>query len=374
MQRQRAPYRTILLFAVSVAVAAGCSSRVPPEPQRCGRGLCPCTLPATGTGAGVVPSKAAAPAAPGSTPTVFAISKLYFGDTARDGTFSSDAWSSYGLNIDGKVTGAGATDACDPVPSSDCESSLDGNDGIDNSFGENVLPLVVTLLGSDATSIADDAIHQGGATTLIRLDGLGSADDYSLLPGSLYRAIPTAVAPKWDGSDLRDVDARTVVGGDRSQPTTLLPNAYMTGRVWVAGPASGPVYLDAQIVAGPPGGPALVPPLPIQRARIVMQVAPDGTSATGTLTGIARTDDVRSIATVVAETTAPRYCGAADVGSIVDLFAQASDIMIDGTNEPGQTCDGISIGLGFDAVAVQIGQVGSEPPPPQPCVDAGGGG
>jgi hypothetical protein len=58
---------------------------------------------------------------------------------------------------------------------------------------------------------------------------------------------------------------------------------------------------------------------------------------------------------------------------VVRADAQASDVMTDGTNEPGQTCDGISLGLGFDAVAVHLGQVWSEPPRPQPCVDAGGG-
>ena len=52
------------------------------------------------------------------------------GDTTRDGVTSPEAWKSYGLNIDGKVTGAGATDACTPVSGSPCDSSLDGNDGI----------------------------------------------------------------------------------------------------------------------------------------------------------------------------------------------------------------------------------------------------
>jgi hypothetical protein len=30
-------------------------------------------------------------------------------------------------------------------------------------------------------------------------------------------------------------------------------------------------------------------------------------------------------------------------------------VLVDGTNEPGQVCNAISFGIGFDAVAVQMG-------------------
>ena len=54
---------------------------------------------------------------------------------------------------------------------------------------------------------------------------------------------------------------------------------------------------------------------------------------------------------------------------------QASDILTDGTQDPTQTCDGISIGLGFDALPDQLGT--TAPPLPQavPCdIDAGDAG
>ena len=37
---------------------------------------------------------------------------------------------------------------------------------------------------------------------------------------------------------------------------------------------------------------------------------------------------------------------------------QASDIMQDGTQDPTKTCDGISIGIGFEARVVQLGAAG----------------
>jgi hypothetical protein len=49
-------------------------------------------------------------------------------------------------------------------------------------------------------------------------------------------------------------------------------------------------------------------------------------------------------------------------------IAQASDILQDGTQDPTLPCDGISIGLGFDAVLDQLGpMVAPKPPPPNPC-------
>jgi len=59
---------------------------------------------------------------------------------------------------------------------------------------------------------------------------------------------------------------------------------------------------------------------------------------------------------------------------IAELCWQASDILGDGGNVTGVLCDGISIGIGFNAALVaNPTQVGVDvPPPPDPCVhDAG---
>lgn len=41
--------------------------------------------------------------------------------------------------------------------------------------------------------------------------------------------------------------------------------------------------------------------------------------------------------------------------TIEDEIASSQDILVDGTNAPGAACDGISIGLGFEAVRVGMG-------------------
>jgi len=45
--------------------------------------------------------------------------------------------------------------------------------------------------------------------------------------------------------------------------------------------------------------------------------------------------------------------------------------MSDGTQDPTQTCDGISIGLGFDGALVQVGAAVAPTSPPNPCADGG---
>ena len=54
--------------------------------------------------------------------------------------------------------------------------------------------------------------------------------------------------------------------------------------------------------------------------------------------------------------------------SIVQNIISASDIMKDGTNGPGKTCDGISIAIGFDMEPVVFGDVAPDPEPePSAC-------
>lgn len=60
------------------------------------------------------------------------------------------------------------------------------------------------------------------------------------------------------------------------------------------------------------------------------------------------------------------------IENIFTQIAQTSDIMQDGTQDPTKTCDGISIGLGFEASVVQLGPMVPAVTMPDPCAgDAG---
>lgn len=63
-------------------------------------------------------------------------------------------------------------------------------------------------------------------------------------------------------------------------------------------------------------------------------------------------------------------CSGPTKDSVLQQIRATSDIMNDGTQDPDATCDGISVGLGFEAEAVQLGPaVDRQPPPVDPCAN-----
>lgn len=335
-------------------------------------GTCNDVKPATGSAAGVLPAEPEGAPAPASGTTLLAMSKVYYGDTDTSGLTSNDAWQRFGLNIDGKVTSTCATDVCTLVGGAAKDTQLDGDNGIDNSFGSNVLPIIEAFDSSLFSVGANQALAAGDATMLLQLDGTGADSSYTPLPGALYHAAPTTSTPHWDGTDVRDVDTASLVGGSISQPVAVVSGGYMNQRTWVGVPATGTAYLDMHLtIDGYP-----MPPVPIQHVQIVMQVAADGSSATqGTLAGIVRASDAGAWARrwmYAAGSTS--LCFATAAQAVVQQIEQASDIMADGSNGPGQQCDGISVGLGFEATAVKLGQartLPATPVPPPPVCDGG---
>src|SRR5262245_61357453 len=125
------------LVLLSATVAA-CSSSTETETKGTGGGgqSASARPPAPG------PQKAGDGPAAGS---VFAVKKLYLGDSDRDGTKNgTNGWRQYGFDLDGKQTTPSSTDVCKPASGGKPELVYnDGNNGIDNSFGEIILPIVL---------------------------------------------------------------------------------------------------------------------------------------------------------------------------------------------------------------------------------------
>ena len=270
------------------------------------------------------------------------------------------------------MTSACSTNTCTLVPGSSHQTQLDGDDGIDNSFGANLLPILLTF-NSMYSSYANAQIGGGGSTMLVKLDGLGSSASYSLLPGATYRAMPAMQIPRWNGTDVRNVDDVSLVGGDISKPIALMANGYLNDRVWVGGVASGTAYLDLQVTGGNGfNGSGFLPPIPLQHVQVAMQVVSGNLSATlGILSGVARIEDVVAWVALWAGSISTSLCSGSAFQSLATQMEQTSDIMADGSNAPGKQCDGISFGLGFDAVRVQLGKSEAEPPVVNPCEDGG---
>jgi len=169
---------------------------------------------------------------------------------------SGDRWRRLGLDLDGMDT-ASIGDAAECVAANG-NPPLDGIKGIDNAFGQFVLPTLVSLI----SCLEDDiALHQGlgRGTVLLRLrDWNGTPNDAEvdvsvlsavdgtslgdvaavewggpdgsnlMLPG----ATEEAPGPDWDGEDYFFVDPSSLVAGNIDRPEVWKTDAYISsGRV-----------------------------------------------------------------------------------------------------------------------------------------------
>lgn len=328
----------------------------------------------TGTGgggggtptAGVVPPPRPDGAGPGDgTGVIFGTTHIYIGTKTRDGQESADAWKEFGYDIDGQVTAQDFSGHCDPAGGAAPNNVFpDGNDGIDNAFGRVLLPIIKTAA---ATSVSDleaelnGAIAEGSFNIMVNLTDLGSGADYDPISG-LLQAGKEGVGNTWKAAPEFLEDPT-----DPLSASVKFPNSYLTENVWVSGD-QGTVELNIAIAG-------FELSLNIESAVITMELdGAHGGATKGVISGVLDTealiDQLRSVLGAVD----PSFCEGTAVEGILNQIRQASDIMKDGSQQTGVECNGISIGLGFDATAVTIDGVGTpaeEVPPP--CSEGGGG-
>jgi hypothetical protein len=99
--------------------------------------------------------------------------------------------------------------------------------------------------------------------------------------------------------------------------------------------------------------------LMLQAAEVTMTLSADRKSATGgMLGGVVNTAALVTEMKKVVYALQPSLCSSAVLTNLITAVQQASDILTDGTQDPTKTCDGISIGLGFEMVDATRGGVG----------------
>jgi hypothetical protein len=308
----------------------------------------------------------------GTASATFAISKLFLGDTDWDGTpDKTNGWKQYGYDLDGKVSTAMSSDLCKPaMGASKANVYPDGTDGIDNSFGKNILQIILGL-SSDASSKINASIASGSFTVMLDMGKLGSSASYNPIFTNLYAGGNLMANPKFDGTDqwpvisslLNDPDAGVSAGSQVN-----FPMAYVTNNVWVSG-SKGNVVLALSISGFT---------LSLTIANAVISLDLDATHKHGTkgiIAGVLNTKQLTDQLRQVAGSFDPALCSGLTIDSVITQIVQASDILSDGSQDPTKTCDGISIGLGFNAELVQLGPVVPPPAPKaNPCMDGGTGG
>ena len=289
-----------------------------------------------------------------------AFSRVFAGDSDRNLITNANAWAQYGDDIDGKTTFASSTDVCQRASGAPAAVQTDGNAGIDNSFGENILPIVESVLGNSSLSLGWSTAIGAGQTyaPILRVDGLGSAQDYASLGGGAMLGMP--LAANFDGKDVWPISSQSVIGNDATKPALALPGT-MTARVYRSTPTDGSLPLLLFV-----GGSTVL--LPIKHLVVHATIPPDNATATdGVISGLVTVADMQESMRQLLGTATTQVCSGSTWDAIAAQIAQAADILQDGTQDPNKPCDAVSIGLGFEGTAIIVGQVQNDPPGPAAC-------
>jgi hypothetical protein len=316
-------------------------------------------------GDGGAPQGGAGPGgAPGCAPLdgpVLALDAIFLGDKPLIGSPSATAWQGFGFDIDGQVTTSDFSNHCLPNSGANPSTAFaDAPNGNDNAFGKNVLPI---LLGLNP-SLPDQAnltIAAGGFTLIAFFEALSSAD-MDPLTTYIWGGAPLGSAPAWNGSDCwlsRNEDVADPM--NLLSATTRFDASSLSADVWSSnGTTTLVVPIDVLGYAAP---------LTILHARMRMQLAPSHLGAAlGHIGGVVDTEAFAQVVRDVAGFLDPTLCSGATIDSLMDQIRQASDVMNDGTQDPTQVCNGISLGLGFTMLQSGIeGVAAASPPPADPC-------
>lgn len=293
--------------------------------------------------------------------SIFVADAIYFGEMDWDGKVDDEAWMLFGGDIDGVSSTASSTGLCQPAGGAAAGDVYpDGDGGVDNAFGRSVLPLLLTL-SPDFPARVNSSISQGDFAWMLKLDPFGSQPNQSSITIKIYAADSLPAAPAFDGSDCWPVAPTSLSDeSDFESANISFPNAKMVSYELTTG--TGEIEL-----AVPLFGTSLR--FTANHARIVIQFDTDtATPPRGIISGVLDTDEFIEEARDVLGYLDSSMCSGPSFEAVAASIRRASDIMKDGTQDSGSTCDGISVGLGFTLSSAGYGGLGSaEPPPTDPC-------
>jgi hypothetical protein len=373
MRLTASPSRFAWIAAALVpALAASCGSSSSPsspvdaggdvatQPVEAGEAASPGPDSSTPVDAGAADAPAEAYVVPG---TNFAFRHYYLGDTDRSGTASATAWMQFGVDVDGLVTTASSNDVCRLAAGASKQTQVDGESGIDNSWGANIMPIFETL-DSSFSQAYNAAVSAGTFTNMIDflpLDAGPSGADHAWgFEGASFPGTPT-----WTTSDNWPVYPDWLLdGGLASGSKIVFPGGSSDAGLWTSGaPTDFPILISFGLQSAE---------VVIHQASVVFVATPSTTG--GVVGGVLNTQEMLgSLQATASWGDMSLACGSA-WQSIAQQITQAQDILLDGTNVAGQPCDAISIGIGFDGVQVGPVQTVSQAHGALPdlCVEAGG--
>jgi hypothetical protein len=256
---------------------------------------------------------------------------------------------------------------CTLEPGAPTANQVDGYNGVDNAWGETLLPIFQAALSEPTPSVLEtQAIDTGTWTVQLQVTGL-SDDPKQTAPGLVAQIFTSAAydngTPAFDTSTDWPVLSTSVADGANvsSGSTMVFKDAFVTGGTFITQTAPDPLILSLNFNGVPVE-------LRLHASTITFEHSSPAVLTNGTIAGVLDTQEIIATLKSVAGQFSTSLCGSAFDG-IAQQIDQASDIMSDGTNGPGATCNGISVGIGFDAklVANPTKVVPPPAPPPNPC-------
>lgn len=285
-----------------------------------------------------------------------AATELFFGEG------NSGEWKKVGWNLDGKDSTAASTDLCKPNSGAAKSTPYpDGEDGIDNSFGKNLLPVILSLYPTWVDDIYN-SIQKGFFTSMLKMECLPPKGDAPLLNTKLFGATPLGMQPKWDGTDVWPVAPELLSNPmDPDSSSIVFPQSSVMGSTFDAG--NGTFVLTVPLKTQTA---TTSIKLTLYAAKLRMTLADDRKSSTnGMIGGVLNTEEF--VAEVKKVGVLLDLCGTSVLDNVITQVRQASDTMSDGTQDPEQTCDGITMGMGFDMKQIKLGEVGPATPVGMSC-------
>jgi len=298
-----------------------------------------------------------APSCPTHEGTVLAVKQLYFGDG------NSGEWKKFGFNIDGLVSTGVSKDVCKPSAGGMAGTAYpDGDQGIDNSFGKNLLPTILSLYPTWAPDI-NNSIQNGFFTVLLKMECLPATGDAPSITTKLFGGTKLGAKPKWDGMDKWPVEPELLSNPmDPTSSAIIFKKSSVKGETFDSG--KNVTFILTVPVNTATSSTSIK--LTLYAAQMTMNFASGRKSATsGMVGGVLNTEEFVAEIKKVGDLLG--ICNTSLLAGLLDQVRQASDIMTDGTQDPNQTCDGISMGLGFDVQEAQLGDVGPATPMGSAC-------
>ena len=161
---------------------------------------------------------------------VLAATKLSFG------AGNSGQWKKVGFNLDGLTSSVTSTDVCQvnsnampvvPYP--------DGDNGIDNSFGKNLLPLILALYPTWEPD-TNTGLQNGFFNVLLKMECVPPTGDVPAFTTKLFGGTALGANPKFDGTDKWPVAPELLSNSmDPESSTILIKKSSVMGTTFDSG-------------------------------------------------------------------------------------------------------------------------------------------